>query len=65
MTNSSDRSDRSDRPGERRPAGVYTRFIPREELARFNLTRADLELPRLHKPYHQAQLAEQIQGMLG
>ena len=23
------------------------------------------ELPRLHKPYHQAQLAEQIQGMLG
>ncbi len=35
MTNSSDRSDRSDRPGERRPAGVYTRFIPREELAGF------------------------------
>ena len=28
-------------------------------------TRADFELPRLHKPYHQAQLAEQIQGMLG
>lgn len=33
VTNSSDRSDRS---GERRPAGgVYTRFIPREELASF------------------------------
>jgi PAS domain S-box-containing protein len=28
-------------------------------------TRADFELPRLHKPYRQAQLAEQIQGMLG
>ena len=28
-------------------------------------TRADFELPRLHKPYQQAQLAEQIQGMLG
>lgn len=28
-------------------------------------TRADFELPRLQKPYQQAQLAEQIHGMLG
>jgi len=35
MTNSSDRSDRSDRGSERRPAAVYTRFIPREELTGF------------------------------
>jgi flagellar assembly protein FliH len=35
MTNSSDRSDRSDRGGERRPTSLYTRFIPREELSGF------------------------------
>ncbi|WP_296333167.1 PAS domain-containing sensor histidine kinase [Reyranella sp.] len=28
-------------------------------------TRAPFDLPRLHKPYQQAQLAEQIQGLIG